>query len=178
MHYLDWEYDERYVNVTKYLAAQNSFVTALKLSQSPHPKMEPKEQVFHQTPAIIGIVAGSTRDPNARLKEIARHLKEQDIGERQEFNVYPTSDVNTSPYMSKDSLVPPIPYKIMEDMEDIVVGNNKEYENSSFTNRDVMILESLIKLLFSIMNLNMTVTLELMRIWKMNTTEAVDAGDM
>ena len=178
LHYLKWEYDERYVGATKYLAAQNSFVTALKLSQAPHPKMEPTEQVFHQTPAIIGIVAGSTRDPIARLKEIARHLREQNIDEWQEFDMYPTSNVNTSPYMSKESLVPPIPYKIMEDMRDIVVGNSKEYENSSFTNRDVMILESLIKLLFSIMNLNMTATLELMRIWKMNTTEAIDAKDM
>ena len=44
LHYFNWEYDERYVNVTKYLAAQNSFVTALKLSQSPHPKWNQKSK--------------------------------------------------------------------------------------------------------------------------------------
>ena len=171
--HLKWEYDEKFVTASKYLSENAEGIKALCLETSSHPDLEAVDEQLQRVPAAIDTTIETAKLTTARLLEIRRHLTQQDVEEWQDFNVYPTSNVNIGPYLGEDMRVPIVPYRIMPRNKKITTKCKAMNDECGFTNRDIEIAETLIKMMYATTNLSNAAIAELRKMWRDDSAEAI-----
>ena len=176
--HLKWEYREKFLTVTKYLTDTHSDIQSLKLWDTPHFMLKPTDVILHRSPAMIQLRRHTARSTGARLREIERHVMAQDVKDWQDLDVYPTSNVNVSPYFADGFIFPAVPYLMTPRCRKYTYEQRDIHDNAGFTIRDVEILESLVKMMYTALNYAETAVTELGRIWAKDTTEAKTAREL
>ena len=118
--------------------------------------------------------AVSTRE---RLREIERHVMAQNVKDWQNLDVYPTSNVNVSSYFADGFIFPAVPYLMTPRCRKFTYEQRDIHDNSGFTIRDVEIIESLVRMMYTALNYAETAVTKLGRMWTNDTTEAKAARD-
>ena len=173
--YLKWEYNEKHHQLLTLPKTSGSKAVPLKLQQAAYKLYTPEFTRRKPADAAIQISPEVWALIDARLARLRHHIMTQT--DYQYSDVF-TDGLNAGAYTAEGSKQPILAGDLTDGAVTWARANLVAEHKSRFTIRDIAIIEQYIQLLANVLNALNFVTVELHKLWRVDSKEARDACEL